>query len=125
MSISRRRLLQASSAASLAASPLAAQTRQTSPNDRVRIAIIGLGGMGTGDVRSSLANGSELVAAADVYEGRLIRAKETFGKQVATTRDYREVLARPDVDAVIVATPDHWHSQITIDALNAGKDVYC
>jgi predicted dehydrogenase len=117
--------LQASSAASLAASPLAAQTRQTSPNDRVRIAIIGLGGMGTGDVRSSLANGSELVAAADVYEGRLIRAKETFGKQVATTRDYREVLARPDVDAVIVATPDHWHSQITIDALNAGKDVYC
>jgi len=94
-------------------------------NDRIQIALIGAGGMGMGDVRSSLAGGAKLVAAADVYQGRLTRCQELWGKDVYTTRDYREVLARPDVDAVIVATPDHWHQQISIDAMNAGKDVYC
>lgn len=113
-----RRHFLATAAAGLAA-PLMA-------NDSVQIALIGAGGMGSGDVRSSLAvGGTKLVAVSDVYEGRLTRAKENWGKDVFTTRDYREVLARRDVDAVIVATPDHWHRQISIDALNAGKDVYC
>ena len=98
---------------------------RVSPNDRIRVAAIGVGIRGQQDLRSALkAPGVELAAVADVYEGRLALARELWGSQVATTRDYRETLARPDIDAVIVATPDHWHRQIAIDAMKAGKDVY-
>jgi predicted dehydrogenase len=94
-------------------------------NDNLQLAIIGAGGMGQGDVRDALLNrGVKIVAAADIYDGRLERMKEVYSG-IATTRDYREVLARKDVDAVIIATPDHWHARISIDALAAGKDVYC
>src|ERR1019366_3934268 len=100
--------------------------QSVSPNDRVRIALIGAGGQGSADTRNALSvGGVELAAVADIYDGRLKRAREVWGEQVFTTRDYREVLARKDVDAVFVATPDHWHSAIAIDAMNAGKDVYC
>jgi predicted dehydrogenase len=110
--------------AAAAASPLLAQVRGRSANDQVQIAIIGAGGQGTGDVQSSIAGGAKFVAASDIYQGRLTRVNEVFGKDVFVTRDYREVLARADVDAVIIATPDHWHMKIAIDAMNAGKDVY-
>jgi predicted dehydrogenase len=122
----RRHFLKSSSAGVLAASALSAQQNTASPNDRIQIALIGGGGMGNADVRSALAaGGTELVAVADVYNGRLVRAKEMYGSHIFTTRDYREILARPDVDAVIIGTPDHWHSRISVDAMNAGKDVYC
>jgi predicted dehydrogenase len=99
--------------------------RDVPPSDRLQLALIGAGGQGMSDTRSALhAPGIELTAVADIYDGRLARSKELWGAQLFTTRDYREVLARPDIDAVIVATPDHWHSRIAIDAMKAGKDVY-
>jgi predicted dehydrogenase len=120
MPTTRRHFLATAAGAGL----LAAQN--VSPNDRVRIALIGAGGQGSGDTRTSLlVGGVELVAVADIYDGRLQRAREVWGDQLFTTRDYREVLARKDVDAVIIGTPDHWHSTVAIDAMNAGKDVYC
>ena len=95
-------------------------------NDRIQIGAIGLGGRGTADVHVALATGGvQLVAVADLYTGRRARAREVFGKDLFVTADYHELLARPDIDAVIVATPDHWHAQASIDALNTGKDVYC
>jgi predicted dehydrogenase len=112
--------------AGIYASALAAQEKTVAANDRIQVASIGLGGMGTEDMHSSTrVPGVELVAVADVYQGRLDRAREIIRKDLFVTRDYREALARKDVDAVIIATPDHWHSQISIDAMRAGKDVYC
>jgi predicted dehydrogenase len=106
-----------------AQTPSAAQ--DVPPNERIQIATIGFGIQGQGDTRTALrVRGTELVAVADVYDGRLTLAKESFGDQLFTTRDYREVLSRPEVDAVIIATPDHWHRQIAVDAMKAGKDVY-
>lgn len=97
-----------------------------SANDNIQVACIGFGIMGQGDCRTVVTvPGAKLVAVSDVYDGRLRKAKEVYGKDTFTTRDYREVLAKKEIDAVIVATPDHWHSKIAIDAMNAGKDVYC
>ncbi len=122
----RRHFLQTSAAGTLAASAAAAQDRKISANDKIRFAAIGVGGMGSGDVRSALSvEGTELVAVADCYQGRLERAREVWGKNIDITRDYHEILERKDVDAVIVATPDHWHQTIAIEAMNKGKDVYC
>ena len=120
----RRRFLQAGSALLAASAAPAAQ--DVSPNDRIRIATIGFGGMGMGDTKYALTvPGVELAAVCDIYDGRLARAREVHGGQIFTTRDYREVLARKDIDAVIIATPDHWHSALSIAAMEAGKDVYC
>lgn len=126
MSDTRRHFLKTAGAAGLAPSALAAQQRRLSLNDNIQFATIGVGGMGSGDTESALAQpGVKLVAVADIYQGRLTRAKERWGNDIFTTRDYREILNRKDIDAVVIGTPDHWHSRITIDALEAGKDVYC
>jgi predicted dehydrogenase len=97
-----------------------------SANDNINIALIGTGGMGTQDTITALTvPGIKLVAVCDLYDGRLQEAKTRWGKDIFTTRSYKEILNRKDVDAVIIATPDHWHQQISIDAMKAGKHVYC
>ncbi len=102
-----------------AAKPVAA-------NDQIQIALIGAGGQGMGDTKAAIqVPGVKLVAVADCYDGRLEHSKELWGQDIFTTRDYGEILARKDIDAVIIGTPDHWHKQASVDAMKAGKDVYC
>lgn len=99
---------------------------KVSANDKIRIGLIGSGIIGHFDTKTALQiPGVELVAVCDLYKGRLEGAKETWGNQIFTTQDYRELLARKDVDAVLICTPDHWHQKISIDAMRAGKHVYC
>ncbi len=95
-------------------------------NDHIQIALIGAGGQGQYDTKTALeVPGVKLVAVADCYNGRLEHSKEVWGDDLFTTRDYAEILARKDIDAVIIGTPDHWHKQAAVDAMKAGKDVYC
>ncbi len=115
-----------SSAATLISSRPQEKDKKVSANDTLQIAVIGAGGMGSANVNTALKiPGVKLVAACDLYDSRLEAAKERWGKDIFTTRDYHEVLGRKDIDAVIIGTPDHWHQTISIDAMNNGKHVYC
>ena len=101
-------------------------TTTTSSNDKIRIGLIGAGIIGHYDTDAALkVDGVELAGVCDLYTGRLDRAKEKWGNAIFSTRDYRELLAKKDIDAVLICTPDHWHQKIAIDAMNAGKHVYC
>jgi predicted dehydrogenase len=130
--LNRRSFMKSASvlaAGSLGAVPLdALGSRQETPvakNNHIQIALIGAGGQGQFDTGVALqVPGTKLMAVADCYQGRLDHAREVWGSDVSITRDYREVLARKDIDAVIIATPDHWHKQAAVDAMRAGKDVY-
>ncbi len=123
-----RRVFLGVSAGLLAAPLAAAPQRKVSSGDVINTAHIGVGGRGTSLLRLNLQmaeNGYPLHvrAVCDVYEKRKRLAQEASKAEVASL-DYREIINRPDVDAVIVATPDHWHAQIAIEAMRAGKDVY-
>src|SRR6185436_7712408 len=138
---SRRKFLQQIGAATLvtAASPLSSLAarekaeerimtyeRKISSNDKVRLGVIGYGVQGHFDLDTALkVPGVELAGICDLYTGRLVNAKEKFGNDLFTTRNYKELLDKSDIDAVIIATTDCWHSRITKDALVKGKAVYC
>ncbi len=101
-------------------------TGDPSAGERVTLGFIGVGEMGWEHLRTLNRNPAfKLLAAADVDEKHLAMAVSKIGPDGKGYRDYRELLARPDIDAVLIATPDHWHAKIAIDACNAGKDVYC
>ncbi len=99
-----------------------------SPNEQIGIGVIGVGSLGGGHHLNALMGMSDdfrLLAVADVDQVHLDRAVERAGGGVEGYRDYRRLLDRQDLDAVLIATPDHWHALTTIHACEAGKDVYC
>ncbi|MFU8812710.1 MAG: Gfo/Idh/MocA family protein [Balneolaceae bacterium] len=99
--------------------------RSYAANDHIQIGVIAAGGMGQGNaLTANELPGTRIVAACDLYDSRLARCKELFGDDLFTTRSYKELLGRSDIDAVIISTTDHWHKEIAIDALQAGKAVY-
>ncbi len=104
----------------------ASRARILGANDRLNVGLIGCGGMGNSHLNDLLNKTDEyrckVVAVCDVYRRRLNKAKERTGGDAYM--DYRELLARPDIDVVFIVTPDHWHSKISIEAMAAGKHVY-
>jgi predicted dehydrogenase len=106
--------------------PIPSASESVASSDRVRFGIVGVGMEGSGLLSTAVQlRGVECVAAADLYDGRHELAKEIVGKPIRTTRRYKELLDAKDIDAIIVAVPDHWHKQVVVDAVTAGKDVYC
>ena len=138
--LSRRKFLQAGGGtavaallpAALAATQTGLAAAQSGPaqpyagGDPVRFASIGVGIQGSSLLRAAVTlPEGKCVAACDLYDGRHTLAREIAGSSISTTRSYREILDNKDIECVIIAVPDHSHARITIDALRAGKDVYC
>ena len=101
--------------------------RPVAPSDRVRFGMIGIGMQGSGLLTGAITiPGVECVGAADLYDGRHTLAKEiTANTSLPTSRHYRDLLDRKDIDCIVAAVPDHWHRRVVVDACNAGKDIYC
>ncbi|MCK5278805.1 MAG: Gfo/Idh/MocA family oxidoreductase, partial [Cyclobacteriaceae bacterium] len=95
----------------------------TAPSDQLTKAIIGVGGMGRGHLKYG---GTKLLAICDVDKDHIKIALDQFGqKDIKAYSDYREVLQRPDIDIIHIATPPHWHGTMASDAAKAGKDIWC
>jgi predicted dehydrogenase len=106
--------------------PMFAAPQETAPSDRVRFGIVGVGMEGTPLLTTAIQlPGVECVGASDLYDGRHELAKEIAGKPIRTTRRYQDLLDDKSIDAIVIAVPDHWHKQVVVDSLAAGKDVYC
>ena len=136
--ITRRRLLRrgAQTTAATIALPyigpsLLAGEKKTPPSERLTMGAIGLGGQGTHNLKNFLiCDDVQVVAVCDVDADHRRRAQELVnsaygGKDCAAYNDFYQVLQRDDVDTVLIATPDHWHAFIAIEAAKAGKDIYC
>jgi len=126
---------------SLSSIPSHASAKVAGANDRIRIGVMGAGGrarqilqfllpgpfgdwMGMPQFKISYVPGAQIVAIADVYEINRDRAAAMTGPETKKFHDYRELLDQKDIDAVIIASPDHWHKQMLVDAVSAGKDAY-
>jgi predicted dehydrogenase len=132
---SRRKFMGLSAAAagatlgskSLILNPEPLLAADVSGGDHVRFGMIGIGMQGSGLLGQSIElPGVECVAASDLYDGRHTLAREITNKpSLPVTRRYQELLANKDIDCVVAAVPDHWHKQVVVDAVSAGKDIYC
>src|SRR5439155_154197 len=134
--LSRRQFLHrtAGAAGALAASPaiflepehIPLPMQTMAPSDRLRFGIIGIGMQGSGLLHDAIQlPGVECIAACDLYDGRHTLAQEIVGKKIPTTRRYKDLLDNKEIDCLIAAVPDHWHKQVVVDAVSAGKDIYC
>src|SRR5579864_7878361 len=134
--LSRRKFLGLSAAAGATLSTKAilltperlwASPHPVAASDRVRFGMIGVGMQGSQLLAQSIElPGIECVAAADLYDGRHTLAREITNKaDLPVTRRYQELLANKDIDCIVAAVPDHWHKQLVVDAVSAGKDIYC
>jgi predicted dehydrogenase len=123
-SVSTRRVFLAGAGAVTSAH---AYTRIIGANDRIRIGIIGCGGMAAGHMRALMrmkeAENIEVSGVSDIYQKRLEQAASLTGGK--TFKEYRRLLENPDIDYVLIATPEHWHARMTMDAASAGKHIYC
>ncbi len=126
---SRRRFIKATGAAAIAA-PILMKTsflgaNEVPPSDKINLGIIGCGGMGMANLNGCLANPNVVVTAAcDVWKDRLDPVVERFKATCTGYTDFREMLRKKDLDAVIISTPAHWHAIMAIAACEAGKDIY-
>jgi predicted dehydrogenase len=124
--VTRRQFLKHSGAAALAVSaPMLLSEESRGSNDKVTLGFIGLGGRGTALLRQFQSYGDVLVTGVcDSYANHRDRAAKLAGAQAKAHRDFRDLLEQKDVDAVVVASPAHWHGLHTVHACKAGKDVY-
>jgi predicted dehydrogenase len=128
--MTRRGFLKQAAAAAVAA-PLVVSSRAFGANDRIVMGCIGMGGQGTGDMGGFLGfRQVQVVAVCDVIAAHRDRAKDNVDRKYgdnacAACNDFREITTRGDIDAVLIATPDHWHAIVAIEAMKHGKDVYC
>src|SRR5256712_9113118 len=124
---SRREFLETSAAAagaSFAAKRLG--VRRVAPSDRVRFGMVGVGMQGSGLLATSIQlPGVECAGAADLYDGRHTLAREIVRPDLPVTRRYQTLLDDKTIDCIVAAVPDHWHKQVVVDAVSAGKDIYC
>ncbi len=125
--ITRRNFTKTSVAAlGVAAAGVARAQSTPSANDKIRLGFIGVGNRGGQLINAFMAHeDKEIIAICDIYEPYLAQQKERIGGNVETYKDFRKIIEHPGIDAIVIATPDHWHAIMTIDACNAGKDVYC
>ena len=130
--ISRRQMLGGAAAAFAMPYVVSSVVRGgNAPSRRLTMGAIGLGGQGMHNLKSFLTfDDVRVLAVCDVDASHLKRAKDTVdaaygNKDCAAYQDFREVLARGDIDTVLIATPDHWHAILAIEAAKAGKDIYC
>ncbi|MBX7256158.1 MAG: Gfo/Idh/MocA family oxidoreductase [Candidatus Hydrogenedentes bacterium] len=127
--ITRRKFisLSAALAAGVAAGAPRAAARTLGANDRIRLGIIGMGNRGMQLLREATAKSASLnvrvAAVCDIFEPRKLRAQAASGGELL--HRWQDLVERPDIDAVVIATPDHWHAPIAIAAMQSGKDVYC
>ena len=100
--------------------------RTVAPSDRIRFGMIGVGMQGSSLLGESIRlPGVECAAAADLYDGRHALAREIVRPDLPVTRRYQQLLDDKNIDCIVAAVPDHWHRQVVIDAVSAGKDIYC